>query len=392
VDALAQRGTRAGVMRVPRSASAWLGRLAATLLLGVAGAAAAQALKPVTLVRGLSHPWGLAFLPDFERSGRMLVTERDGRMRIVSARGELGPPLAGVPAVDARGQGGLLDVVLDPKFEQTRWVYWSYSERGDGGNSTAVARGRLESNGLQGRFTEVQVVFRQVPKYASSAHFGSRLVFARDGRLFITLGDRFSRRDDAQTLDNHHGKVVRIEPDGRIPADNPFAGRTGARPEIWSFGHRNVQGAALHPQTGELWTHEHGPQGGDELNLTEAGRNYGWPVITYGAEYGSGAKIGEGTAKPGMEQPVVHWVPSIATSGMAFLGSERYPGWKGDLFVGALRGQQLVRLRLEGRRVVQQERLLQDLRERIRDVRQGPDGWLYLLTDGGDGQVIRLQR
>lgn len=367
-------------------------RVAAMLLMGVAGVATAQALKPVTLVRGLSHPWGLAFLPGFEQDGRMLVTERDGRMRIVSARGELGPPLAGLPRVDARGQGGLLDVVLDPKFEQTRWVYWSYSEPGEGGNGTAVARGRLEANGLQGRLADVQVVFRQVPKFASNAHFGSRLVFARDGRLFVTLGDRFTRRDDAQTLDNHHGKVVRIEPDGRVPADNPFAGRAGARPEIWSYGHRNVQGAALHPQTGELWTHEHGPQGGDELNLTEAGRNYGWPVITYGGEYGSGAKIGEGTAKPGMEQPAVHWAPSIATSGMAFLTSDRYPGWKGDLFVGALRSQQLVRLRLDGRRVVQQERLLQDLSERIRDVRQGPDGWLYLLTDSSDGRVIRLQR
>lgn len=367
-------------------------RVAAMLLMGVAGVATAQALKPVTLVRGLSHPWGLAFLPGFEQDGRMLVTERDGRMRIVSARGELGPPLVGLPRVDARGQGGLLDVVLDPKFEQTRWVYWSYSEPGEGGNGTAVARGRLEANGLQGRLADVQVVFRQVPKFASNAHFGSRLVFARDGRLFVTLGDRFTRRDDAQTLDNHHGKVVRIEPDGRVPADNPFAGRAGARPEIWSYGHRNVQGAALHPQTGELWTHEHGPQGGDELNLTEAGRNYGWPVITYGGEYGSGAKIGEGTAKPGMEQPAVHWAPSIATSGMAFLTSDRYPGWKGDLFVGALRSQQLVRLRLDGRRVVQQERLLQDLSERIRDVRQGPDGWLYLLTDSSDGRVIRLQR
>jgi glucose/arabinose dehydrogenase len=370
----------------------WGRRVAAVVVLAAAGAASAQALKPVTLVRGLSHPWGLAFLPGFENDGRMLVTERDGRMRIVNTRGELGPPLAGLPPVDARGQGGLLDVVLDPKFEQTRWVYWSYSERGEGGNGTAVARGRLEADGLQGRLADVQVVFRQAPKFASSAHFGSRLVFARDGRLFVTLGDRFSRRDDAQTLDNHHGKVVRIEPDGRVPADNPFAGRAGARAEIWSFGHRNVQGAALHPQTGELWTHEHGPQGGDELNVAEAGRNYGWPVISYGAEYGSGARIGEGTAKAGMEQPVVHWVPSIATSGMAFLTSDRYPGWKGDLFVGALRAQQLVRLRLDGRRVVQQERLLQDLSERIRDVRQGPDGWLYLVTDSGDGKVIRLQR
>jgi glucose/arabinose dehydrogenase len=379
-------------MPMSSSLPAIVRRIAAGLLLGAAGAAAAQALKPVTLVRGLSHPWGLAFLPAFEQDGRMLVTERDGRMRIVNARGELGPPIAGLPPVEARGQGGLLDVVLDPKFDQTRWVYWSYSEPGSGGNSTAVARGRLEATGLQGRLADVQVVFRQQPKYASNAHFGSRLVFARDGRLFVTLGDRFTRRDDAQTLDNHHGKVVRIEPDGRVPADNPFAGRAGARPEIWSLGHRNVQGAALHPQTGELWTHEHGPQGGDELNLTEAGRNYGWPVITYGGEYGSGAKIGEGTAKAGMEQPLVHWAPSIAVSGMAFLTSDRYPGWKGDLFVGALRSQTLVRLRLDGRKVLTQERLLQDLDERIRDVRQGPDGWLYLLTDSRDGKVIRLQR
>jgi aldose sugar dehydrogenase len=356
-------------------------------------AASAQAVKPVTLVRGLANPWGFAFLPGFERDPRMLVTEKAGRLRIVHASGELGAPIAGLPAVDARGQGGLLDVVLDPQYERNGLVYWSYSEPSDGGtNSTAVARAKLETNGLQGRLSDVQVIFRQAPKVASSAHFGSRLVFARDGRLFVTLGDRFSRRDDAQTLANLHGKVVRIESDGRVPRDNPFASRQGARPEIWSFGHRNVQGAALHPQTGELWTHEHGPQGGDEVNVAEAGRNYGWPVITYGAEYGTGSKIGEGTTRAGMEQPLVHWVPSIAPSGMAFVTSDRYPGWKGDLFVGALRGQLLVRLELDGRKVVQQERLLQDFGERIRDVRQGPDGWLYLLTDSSDGKVVRLER
>ena len=217
-------------------------------------------------------------------------------------------------------------------------------------------------------------------------------MFDRDGRLFVTLGDRFSRRDDAQTLDNHHGKVVRIEADGRVPSDNPFAKRAGALPEIWSYGHRNVQGAALHPQSGELWTHEHGPQGGDEVNVSEPGRNYGWPVITYGAEYVTGRSIGEGTAKAGMEQPLARWVPSIAPSGMAFLTSERYPGWKGNLFVGALRSRLLVRLELDGRRVVKEERLLEEFNQRIRDVRQGPDGYLYLLTDSDDGRIVRLER
>ncbi|MFL6663677.1 MAG: PQQ-dependent sugar dehydrogenase [Rhizobacter sp.] len=359
----------------------------------LAASAAAQAPKPVTVARGLSHPWSLAFLPGFDRDGRMLVTERPGRMRIVDTQGRLGPPIAGLPPVDARGQGGLLDVVLDPQFAQNRWVYWSYSEPAPGGtNSTAVARGQLDVDGLQARLSQVQVIFRQSPKFASTAHFGSRLVFARDGRLFVTMGDRFLRRDDAQVLSNHHGKIVRIEPDGRVPADNPFASRAGARPEIWSYGHRNVQGAALHPQTGELWTSEHGPQGGDEINVADAGRNYGWPVITYGAEYVTGSKIGEGTAKAGMEQPLVYWVPSIAPSGMAFLTSDRYPDWKGDLFIGALRGQMLVRLHLDGRKVVAQERLLEGFGERIRDVRQGPDGWLYLLTDSDDGRVVRVER
>ena len=251
-----------------------------------------------------------------------------------------------------------------------------------------MARGRLNGE----RIDEVQVIFRQVPKVASVAHFGSRLVFGRDGRLFITLGDRFSQREQAQKLDSHLGKVVRIEPDGRVPADNPFVKTPGARPEIWSLGHRNMQGAALHPDSGVLWTHEHGPEGGDEVNVDEAGRNYGWPVITYGVEYGSGAKIGEGSAKAGMEQPVTYWVPSIAPSGMAFLTSDRYPGWKGNLFVGALRGQLLVRLELDGRKVVKQERLLTGQIGRIRDVRQGPDGWLYLLTDMNDGRIVRVER
>ena len=360
--------------------------LAAVLAFGSVHASSLT-LKPVTVASGLQHPWGLAFLPD----GRMLATERPGRMRIVTPDGRLGEPLQGLPKVDASGQGGLLDVALDPKFTENALVYWSFSEAdpaGGSGNSTAVARARLEGNALK----DVRVIFRQAPKFASRAHFGSRLVFARDGRLFVTLGDRFFRRDDAQLLDNHHGKIVRIESDGRVPADNPFVGRAGAMPEIWSYGHRNVQGAALHPATGELWTHEHGPQGGDELNVADRGKNYGWPVITYGAEYGSGLKIGEGTAKVGMEQPLTYWVPSIAVSGLAFLTSDRYPGWKGSLFLGALAGQMLVRLELDGRRVGREERLLQDFGERIRDVRQGPDGWLYLLTDAANGRIVRLER
>jgi glucose/arabinose dehydrogenase len=370
------------------------------LLLGLAALAAARPaaaqkasldVKPVTLAHGLQRPWGLAFLPGFEREGRMLVTERPGRLRIVAAKGRLGAPIDGVPKVDARGQGGLLDVALDPKFADNALVYLSYSEPGEGDergrNGTAVARGRLEGE----RLADVQVVFRQRPKIASTNHFGSRLVFARDGRLFVTLGERFSERHAAQDLGNHLGKVVRIEADGRVPADNPFVKTPGAAPEIWSLGHRNVQGATLHPANGQLWTCEHGPQGGDEVNVDEAGKNYGWPVITYGREYVSGAKIGEGTEKPGMEQPVTDWVPSIGPSGMAFLTSTRYAGWQGNLFVGALRGQALVRLALDDRKVLKEERLLTTFFERIRDVRQGPDGWLYLLTDNEDGRVVRVE-
>jgi glucose/arabinose dehydrogenase len=354
------------------------------LCAGLPAARAQDGVRPVTVAKGLQNPWGLAFLPD----GAMLVTERPGRMRVVARDGSLGPPLSGLPAVDVGGQGGLLDVALDPKFGENRLVYWSYSEAGDGGNGTAVARGRLDGNAL----ADVHVVFRQQPKVSSRLHFGSRLVFARDGRLFVTLGDRGSRRDDAQRLDNHIGKVVRIEPDGRAPADNPYAGQSRARPELWSHGHRNVQGAALHPQTGALWTNEHGPQGGDELNVTEPGRNHGWPDITYGVNYGSGTEIGKGTERADVVPPVTWWVPtSIAPSGMAFLTSERYPGWQGSLFVGALRARALVRLQLDGRRVANQERLLSGVR--VRDVRQGPDGWLYVLADDdSDGRILRLER
>ena len=345
-------------------------------------------LKPVTVARGLQNPWGVAFLPD----GRYLVTERPGRMRIVERDGTLGAPLAGLPPIVAGGQGGLLDVVLHPQFADNRLVYWSYSEpapAGESGNSTAVARGRLEGNAL----VDVQVIFRQQPKVASSHHFGSRLAFAPDGRLFVGLGDRFSRKDDAQTLDNHHGKIVRLEADGKVPPDNPYVGRAGALPEIWSYGHRNIQGMAFQPGTGALWATEHGPQGGDELNRIEPTRNYGWPVITYGRNYGTGTKIGEGTTRADVVPPVAHWVPtSIAPSGMVFVTGDRYPGWNGSVLLGALRSQELVRLQLDGDRVVREERLLGGMNARIRDVRQGPDGWIYVLADGPDGRLIRLER
>lgn len=364
---------------------ALVGRAAlAAFVLLAAAASGAERLRPVTVAQGLSHPWSLAFLPD----GRLLVTERAGRLRIVERDGALGAPIAGLLAISVGGQCGLLDVALDPKFADNRLVYFSYAEPGDGGNSTAVARGKLVGNALE----EVRTIFVQRPKVSSRAHCGGRLVFARDGRLFVTLGDRSSRKDDAQVLDGHLGKIVRIEPDGKVPADNPFVGRAGALPEIWSLGHRNVQGAALHPASGELWAHEHGPQGGDEVNIVAAGRNYGWPLLTFGRNYGTGTRIGEEGPEPGFEQPLKVWVPSIAPSGMAFLTSDRYPGWKGSLFVGALAGEMLVRLTLDGRKVVGEERVLRDLKERIRDVRQGPDGWLYVATDSADGRVLRLER
>lgn len=341
-------------------------------------------LRAVTVARGLAQPWGLAFLPD----GRMLVTERVGRLRIVLPDGRLSEPLTGLPPVDVRGQCGLLDVAVDPKFVENRWIYWTYAESGDGGNGVAVARGRLQERQL----LEVKVIFRQWPKVDSSLHCGSRLAFAPDGRLFVGLGDRFGRKEEAQNPANHIGKIVRLESDGRVPADNPWAGRPGTAPEVFSLGHRNIQGLAVHPVTGALWQTEHGPQGGDEVNVIEAGRNYGWPLITYGRNYGIGTRIGEEGPKPGFEPPLKWWVPvSVAPSGLAFVSSDRYPGWKGSLLIGALRGQALVRLSLEGRRVVGEERLLTRLNARIRDVRQGPDGWVYVVTDGMEGRILRLQ-
>ncbi|MEX0734876.1 MAG: PQQ-dependent sugar dehydrogenase [Steroidobacteraceae bacterium] len=338
-------------------------------------------LAVTTVASGLEHPWSLAFLPD----GRMLVTERPGRLRYIGKDGKLSDPIGGVPAVVAQGQGGLLDVVLDPGFADNSTIYLSYAEPGEGKkNGTAVARARLDG----ARLRDVTVIFRQQPKFASSHHFGSRLVFAPDGSLFVTTGERNSQRDLAQDLGTHIGKIVRITRDGAAPADNPFVGRAGSLPENWSYGHRNIQGATLHPATGELWIHEHGPRGGDEINLPQAGRNYGWPVITYGREY-SGPAIGEGTKKEGMEQPVHYWVPSIAPSGMAFHSGNGYPGWKGQLFVGALVASQLVRLEVEpDGKVRSEERIAID--GRVRDVREGPDGALYLLTDEDSGQLLRV--
>lgn len=352
----------------------------------VAVPAVAAALRAETVASGLEHPWAVAFLPE----GRFLVTERPGRLRVVEADGRLGPPVAGLPRVDAAGQGGLLDVVLDGDFARNRTLYFCYAEPDPQGrgNATALARAVLSADAS--RLQDVRVIFRQQPRYASRLHFGCRIVEAPDGTLFLTLGDRYQRMADAQTLDNHHGKVVRVTKDGGAPPDNPLAGRPGALPEIWSWGHRNPQGAAWGPD-GRLWIHEHGPQGGDEINRPERGGNHGWPVVTFGEQYGGGP-IGEGTAKPGMVPPLHHWTPSIAPSGMAFLTSERYgAGWRGNLFIGALRGQHLVRLELDGPRVVREHRLLTDLRERIRDVRQGPDGWLYVLTDAPDGRLLRLR-
>jgi aldose sugar dehydrogenase len=337
-----------------------------------------------TLAKGLENPWGLAFLPD----GRMLVTERPGRVRIVTAAGALSPPLTGVPSVAARGQGGLLDIVLDPDFAANRQVYVSYAEARSGGAVTAVSRLRL--NAAATGFDQSAVIFRQDPVGDAGRHFGSRLVFDRTGALFVTLGDRGNREKDAQNRGNTIGKLVRIMPDGSIPKDNPGLRLEGWLTSVWSIGHRNVQGAALHPVTGKLWTAEHGARGGDEINVPLAGKNYGWPVITYGIDY-SGARIGEGTHKAGLEQPIFYWDPSIAPSGMAFYTGDKFPAWKGNAFVGALAGQLLARLTLDGEKVVAEERLFTGMNKRIRDVRQGPDGFLYLLTDASDGEVLRLR-
>jgi glucose/arabinose dehydrogenase len=346
-------------------------------------------LELVTVAGGLEHPWGMAFLPD----GDVLITERPGRLRLLRSDaletpGAGAPELTsigGVPEVYASGQGGLLDVALDPDFASNRLIYLSYAAAGEGGNSTRVARARLG----QGRLEDLEVIFTALPLVRSSKHFGSRLAFDPAGHLFITVGER-GQDDRAQDLADMNGSVIRLRPDGSVPQDNPFVGRADARPEIFSYGHRNPQGMAVHPETGEVWTQEHGPRGGDEVNLIRAGVNYGWPVITYGIDY-SGLPVGEGTHKEGMAQPVYYWDPSIAPSGMAFYTGDAFPEWRGDLFIGALKFELLARLELDGERVVAEERLLEGAIGRIRDVETGPDGFLYLLTDESDGGLYRLE-
>ena len=342
------------------------------------------AMAHTVVASGLVEPWGLALLPD----GRWLVTERPGRLRIITAAGAVGEPITGLPAVDPRGQGGLLDVVIGPSFGQDRMIYWSYAEPREGGNGTAVARGRLSDDGS--RVENVQVLFHATPTYDGVLHYGSSLAFAADGKLFITLGERSDApmRPQAQDLGSHMGKTIRINADGSVPTDNPFVGREGALPEIWSLGHRNMQGIAIAGD--EVWTIEHGTRGGDELNFDRAGLNYGWPVIAYGIEYRGGA-INEGiTAREGLTQPVYYWDPVIAPGGMAFYTGTMFPGWNGNLLIGGLGGKHLARLVLENGEVTGEERLLTDLGERIRDVAVGPDGAVWVITDEPNGKLVRL--
>jgi len=345
-------------------------------------------VRVVTVASGLAHPWSLAFLPD----GRMLVTERPGRLRVLAKDGSLDPkPVEGLPRVDAQGQGGLLDVAVHPEFGRNGWIYWTYAQRdADGMNGTELARGKLTGGPGNYRVEQPQVLFRMQPKSSSGQHFGSRLVFDRNGTLYMTLGDR-GEMQRAQDLGDHRGKILRLTDEGKPAPGNPFLNDRKALAEIFSYGHRNVQGAALHPRTGELWATDHGPQGGDELNLVRAGVNYGWPVITYGVNYGIGTKIGEGTSKPGMAQPQKYWVPSPALSGMAFYEGDRFPRWRGNVLLGALRGQALIRVRLDGERVVGDEFMLVGSLPRVRDVRVGPDGFVYLLGDQPNGALLRLE-
>lgn len=341
-----------------------------------------QIFRVNTLVRDLEQPWGMAFLPD----GGMLITEKAGRLRRVQDGRLRDEPVQGLPDVAVKGQGGLMDVALDPGFENNQLIYLSYAASGDDGYGTEVARGRLNGNRLE----DVEVIFRALPKSGGGWHFGSRLLFAPDGKLFITLGER-GIREQAQDLSTHPGSLIRINPDGSVPDDNPFVGHDDARPEIYTYGNRNIQGIAMQSGTQTIWMHEHGPQGGDEVNIVKAGTNYGWPVITYGVNYVIGTRIGEGTRKEGMAQPVHYWDPSIAPSGMTFYDGDKLPGWQGDLFVGSLKFGLIARLEVEDNEVVHEERLLENYLRRVRDIAQGPDGYLYILTDESSGELMRLE-
>jgi glucose/arabinose dehydrogenase len=361
--------------------------LLASILMATAGSSLAAdnvidtkegSIKVETVASGLDHPWGLAFLPD----GRMLVTERPGELRIVAKDGSKSEPLKGVPEVFAQGQGGLLDVKLDPHFADNDLVYLSYAEPGEGGAGTAVARGKLG----EGSIDDVEVIFRQHPKVSGGNHFGSRLAFAPDRKLFVTLGERFTF-ETAQELGNHLGKVVRINPDGSVPGDNPFVEKKGAMPEIWSYGHRNPQGAAINPKTGKLWEAEFGPMGGDELNIPEPGRNYGWPVVSWGKHY-DGRSIPEPTTHPEFADAIYHWNPVISPSGITFYTADEIPGWNGNLLLAGLWSEAIVRLTLDGDKITAEERI--PMRVRIRDVAQGPDGAVYALTDESDGKILKL--
>lgn len=334
-----------------------------------------------TVVEGLEHPWSVDFLPD----GRMLVTEKPGRLRIIKD-GQLSEPVTGLPKIKEKGQGGLLDIALDPDYKNNQIIYLSYSAKGKGGIGTEVVKGKLVGNELK----DTQVIFKLSPKTNTGYHFGSRLLFAKDGSLFITLGDR-GDKERAQDINDHAGSLIHINKDGSVPEDNPFVNNPNAKPEIYTYGNRNMQGIAMHPETGDVWTVEHGPQGGDELNLMKPGRNYGWPVITYGVNYGTGTKIGEGTEKEGMAQPIHYWVPSIATSSLLFYTGDKFPNWKGNAFVSSLKFGQLARLEMQGNKVVHEERLINGKVGRIREVQQGLDGYIYMVTDESDGRLLRLK-
>ncbi|HET9797360.1 MAG TPA: PQQ-dependent sugar dehydrogenase [Gemmatimonadaceae bacterium] len=356
----------------------------------ICGVTSNVAFDVAVIASGLEHPWSVEPLPD----GQFLVTERPGRLRLVSASGQVGEPIDGIPAVAAGGQGGLLDVALSPTFANDRTIFWTFSEPREGGNGTAIARGVLSPD--RRRVSDVRVIFHVEPTYNGRQHYGSRIAFGPDGMLYASFGERSDTpmRRYAQDLGSHLGKSIRIRPDGSVPQDNPFVGRSGAKPEIWTLGHRNPQGLAFDAQ-GRLWQVEHGTRGGDELNLLQKGKNYGWPLQAYGIEYSGKQPISSplgdaATSVAGMEQPVYFWDPVIAPSGLQFYTGSAFPAWRGNAFIGGLGGKRLVRLVLDGTRVTGEEHLLVDRGKRVRDVRQGPDGLLYLVTDEQDGELLKL--